>query len=138
MPARVEAMKILLIDDDALLRRTVARMLGHDGHDVMTAPDGATGITVFRRERPDLVITDMVMPVQQGCETILEIRRDDPTVKIIAISGGGRFSGPELLDMARLIGADDAIEKPFRIEELLGRVRALAEAPARTGDPPPP
>jgi len=66
------------------------------------------------------------MPVQQGCETILEIRRDDPAVKILAMSGGGRFSGPELLDTARLLGADDAIEKPFRAEELLRRVRAFA------------
>ena len=119
-------MKILLIDDDVLLRRTVARMLLTDGHEVLTAPDGARGMVSFRHDRPDLVITDMVMPVQQGCETILEIRRDDPAVKILAMSGGGRFSGPELLDTARLLGADDAIEKPFRAEELLRRVRAFA------------
>jgi len=119
-------MKILLIDDDPLLRRTVARMLIADGHEVLTAPDGMRGVAVFHQERPDLVITDMVMPEQQGGETILEIRRDDPEVKIIAISGGGACSADELLDTARLLGADGALEKPFRGDELLRCIRALA------------
>jgi DNA-binding response OmpR family regulator len=81
-----------------------------------------------------MVITDMVMPEQQGCETIIELRRDAPEIKIIAISGGGRYSGPELLDTARLLGADDAIEKPFRAEELLRRVREVGGRPPRPAE----
>lgn len=128
-------MKVLLIDDDVLLRRVVARMLLADGHEVVTAQDGARGLTVFRHEHPDMVITDMVMPVQQGSETILELRRENPAIKIIAISGGGRASGSELLDTARLLGADDVIEKPFRVDELLRHVRELAARAEPDEDP---
>jgi DNA-binding response OmpR family regulator len=118
-------MKILIIDDDVLLRRTVARILTADGHDVVTAPDGSRGMVVFGQERPEIVITDIVMPGQEGIETILALRRTGIPVKIIAISG----HDSEMLETARLIGADDAIEKPFRAHELVNRVRALSAAP---------
>jgi DNA-binding response OmpR family regulator len=118
-------MKILIIDDDVLLRRTVARILVADGHDVVTAPDGSRGIALFHQERPQMVITDIVMPGQEGIETIIALRRTDTPVKIIAISG----HDAEMLETARLIGADDTIEKPFRAHELVSRVRALGEAP---------
>jgi len=122
-------MKILIIDDDVLLRRTVARLLVADGHDVVTAPDGVRGMVVFHQEQPELVITDIVMPGQEGLETIMALRRVGTPVKIIAISG----RDAEMLEMARLIGADDAIQKPFRAHELVSRVRALIEAPYDSG-----
>ena len=112
-------MKILVIDDDVLLRRTLARLLLGDGHEVLTAGDGERGMAIFHRERPEIVITDIMMPGQEGLETILTLRRDEVPVKIIAMSG----SDAEMLDVARLIGADGIIEKPFRAEELLKRVR---------------
>ncbi len=118
-------MKILVIDDDVLLRRAVALTLVADGHDVVTAPDGVRGIELFRREQPDIVITDIVMPRQEGIETIMALRRTGIPVKIIAISG----YDSEMLETARLIGADDAIVKPFRVHELVSRVHALAAAP---------
>jgi DNA-binding response OmpR family regulator len=111
-------MKILVIDDDVLTRRTVARILVDEGYDVWTAPDGARGMTLFHHEQPEIVITDIV-------ETILAIRRSARTVKIIAIAG----HDTEMLETARLIGADDAIEKPFRVNELVDRVRALGATP---------
>lgn len=114
-------MKILVIDDDMLLRRMLTRILHTEGHEVLTAADGTRAMAVFRQEKPDVVITDIVMPEQEGLETILTLRRDDNPVKIIAISG----ADAEMLDVARLIGADDIIEKPFRAEELLSRIRAL-------------
>jgi len=117
-------MKILVIDDDTLLCRTIARILVADGYDVLTAPGGTRGMAMFHQERPEIVITDIVMPEQEGFEIILTLRRDDTPVKIIAISG----ADAEMLDIARLIGADDVIEKPFRAEELLRRVRALCAA----------
>jgi DNA-binding response OmpR family regulator len=73
-----------------------------------------------------MVITDIFMPGQEGIETIFRLRRDDNPVKIIAISG----TDAEMLDTARLIGADDILEKPFRAQELVSRVRALATPPA--------
>ena len=118
-------MKILVIDDDVLLLRMMSRILVADGHDVATASDGERAMALYRDTHPDLVITDIVMPGQEGMETILTLRRDDNPVKIIAISG----MDVEMLDTARLIGADDILEKPFRAHELLSRVRALADAP---------
>jgi|SRR5579872_4158763 DNA-binding response OmpR family regulator len=118
-------MKILVIDDDFLLLRTIAKILVGDGHEVMTASEGSRGMILFRQQNPDLVITDIVMPQQEGLETILTLRRNDNPIKILAMSG----SDTELLETARLIGADDIIEKPFRTQELLSRVRALDERP---------
>ncbi len=116
-------MKILIIDDDVLLRRTAARILVADGHDVFTAPDGLRGMVLFHREGPQIVITDIVMPGQEGIETILALRRTEVPVKIIAISG----HDSEMLETARLLGADDVLAKPFRAHELASRVRALGE-----------
>jgi DNA-binding response OmpR family regulator len=118
-------MKILVIDDDLLLLRTMSRILVADGHEVFTASDGERAMALYREKQPGLVITDIVMPGQEGIETILTLRRDDNPVKIIAISG----MDAEMLDTARLIGADDILEKPFRAQELVNRVRALGEAP---------
>jgi DNA-binding response OmpR family regulator len=118
---RFEPMKILVIDDDVLLCRAITRMLMAEGHDVVTAHDGSRGMKMFRREKPEVVITDTAMADQTGIETIFALRRDDSRVKIIAIAG----ADSEVFETARLIGADDVIEKPFRGHELLARVRAL-------------
>jgi DNA-binding response OmpR family regulator len=114
-------MKILVIDDDVMLLRVMVRILTGDGHEVQSATDGERAMAIYRGMQPDLVITDIVMPGQEGMETILTLRRDDNPVKIIAISG----TDAEMLETARLIGADDVIEKPFRAHELIDRVRAL-------------
>lgn len=105
-------MKILVIDDDLLLLRTITRILVADGHEVLTASESERGMTLFRQKNPELVITDIVMPKQEGLETILTLRRDDSPVKIIAMSG----TDAEMLDIAALIGADAVIEKPFRAQ----------------------
>ena len=118
-------MKILVIDDDVLMLRVMSRILVADGHEVMTANEGERGMALYRRAQPDLVITDIIMPGQEGFETILTLRGDDNPVKIIAISG----TDMEMLETARLIGADDVLVKPFRAHELVNRVRALADAP---------
>jgi CheY-like chemotaxis protein len=119
-------MKILVIDDDLLLLRAIARILASDGHEVLTASDGSRGMMLFQQQRPELVITDIVMPEQEGIETILTLRREDDPVKIIAMSG----RDVEMLETARLIGADDIIEKPFRAADLLARISAVT---GRTG-----
>jgi DNA-binding response OmpR family regulator len=126
--SQVEAMKVLVIDDDELLRGMVAKMLRLDGHEVVAAADGPHGMELFRKEQPALVITDIIMPEREGIETILELRRANPRVKIIAMSGGGRLGEIHVLKMARLLGADDAIEKPFRSQELRDRVQVLVPA----------
>ena len=128
-------MKILLIDDDVMLRRTVARVLQSAGHDVTTAQDGLDGMRMFHKTRPDLVITDIYMPRQEGFETILALRRENPSLGIIAISGGSMTGSREMLDIAGNIGANSILEKPFTMAELLDCVRAFASPAAAAEDP---
>jgi len=114
--------EILIIDDDRQMRRLLIRILKGAGHTVREADNGRSGIELFRRQRPALVISDIVMPDMEGIETIQTLRRDGPTVPIIAISGG---SGPNYLRMSIELGATAALEKPFAADELLALVEQL-------------
>ena len=113
---------ILVIDDEAALRRLVARVLKSAGHTVREAENGRVGLELFRELRPALVITDIVMPDQEGIEAILELRRDAPSIPILAISGGGEGA---YLRMATGLGATEALAKPFGADELLAAVAKL-------------
>lgn len=124
-------MKILVIDDDYFVRYTLARILRANGYEVVTAADGELGMNVFRSTAPDLVITDIIMPNQEGIETIRLMRRERPDSKIIAISGGARIGNLDVLELAQKLGADEVIHKPFDAAELLGRVRKFLAAPAQ-------
>jgi DNA-binding response OmpR family regulator len=126
----VDTMKILVIEDEDQLRRTVAKMLTTVGHEVVEAADGLRGMELFRKEKPDLVITDIVMPNQEGLETIIELRRRCPQIRIIAMSGGfTRDDNLGFLKMARRLGADETIPKPFRAQELRKLVSQLSLVP---------
>ena len=85
--------RILVIDDDPLVRRTMERLLQKSGYEVRLAVDGIEGLRAFRTQRPDLVITDIIMPQKEGLDTIRLLRTWSPDVKIIAISGGSRIRG---------------------------------------------
>lgn len=115
-------MKILVIEDDHLVRFALSKILQRSGYEVVTAGDGKRGMAVFRSEHPDVVVTDIVMPEQEGAETIIMIRHERPEVKIIAISGGARIGNLDYLGMARALGADEVLRKPFEAEELLSRL----------------
>jgi CheY-like chemotaxis protein len=115
--------KILVIDDDAIVRKTIVQILEQDGYQVLSAEDGARGMVLFRSEQPDLVITDIIMPEQEGIQTITEMRRAKPDAKIIVISGSGRIGNIDFLRIAQHLGASDAIAKPFDRDDLLKRVR---------------
>ena len=118
-------MKILVIDDEASVRYTLARILVNGGYEVVTADDGEHGLAVFHKDRPDLVICDLIMPHRDGIETIAQIRRESPAMKIIAMSGGGRGGRTMNVDglaMALETGVNEVLVKPFRAEELLNRV----------------
>jgi CheY-like chemotaxis protein len=116
--------KVLVIDDDEGVRASVSRILASGGHDAVVAVNGLDGIDALIRTRFDVVITDILMPVQEGIETIQRVRELDPEMPIIAISGAFGQDDFSALDDAKLIGADVAIEKPFTVEELL---EAIAE-----------
>src|SRR5579864_1581719 len=126
-------MRILLIDDDKLVLYTLQRVLRGQGHAVRAASDGSVGMQLLRSEPADLVITDIVMPEQEGLETIRQIRRDFPHTKIIAISGGLRQGALDVLSMATSFGADDIIAKPFGPHEVLSRIALLTAEHYDTG-----
>jgi CheY-like chemotaxis protein len=83
--------KILVIDDDVIVRKTIIRLLEDGGYKVLSAEDGLRGMAMFRSEQPDLVITDIITPEQEGIQTITEMRKAKPDAKIIAISGSARI-----------------------------------------------
>src|SRR5665213_86977 len=120
--------KILVIDDDVMVRNTISKVLRHCGFEVIVAEDGVRGLASFRRDRPDLVITDIIMPEKEGIETIIEMRREHPDTKIIAVSGGGRIGNADFLSMATSLGAAAVIAKPFLPEELINQVKSCLAA----------
>ena len=119
--------RLLVIDDDAGVRVTVARILEDESYDVVTAADGARGLEMFVAELPDLVITDILMPGKDGIEVIIEMRRRRPDALIIALSGGGRIGNTGYLEVATMLGATAALGKPFEADELLALVRSALE-----------
>jgi len=92
---------------------------------VLEAADGIEGLEIYRQEPTDLVITDLIMPEKEGIETIIELKRDFPEVKIIAMSGGGRIEPESYLNIAQKLGALQTLTKPFDRKELLEAVHNL-------------
>lgn len=117
--------RILLIDDDETVRYALKQVEERAGHQVEEASDGQVGVEKFEVHKPDLVITDIIMPNQEGIETIIKLRRLAPEVVIIAMSGGGRTGNRDFLTMAEKLGAAKVIAKPFRPKELVEAVAAL-------------
>lgn len=117
--------RVLIVDDDDQVRAVLRRTLEGGGHQVTDAPDGKAGARLYRQQPADLILMDIIMPEQEGLETIQELRRDFPDVKIIAISGGGRGSAANYLVLARKLGADLALEKPISHQDLLRAVDRL-------------
>jgi DNA-binding response OmpR family regulator len=121
---------ILIIDDEPMIRHLAARILDRAGYRTISAANGVQGLACFRRERPVLVITDLIMPEREGIETIRHLRREGD-VPIIAISGGTITGTADFLAMARELGATAILRKPFDPIELLLLVdRCLGDEPA--------
>lgn len=121
------SVRILVIDDDPVVRGMLVEMLRREGYDVDEAEDGRAGMRRFRAQPAALVITDVVMPEQEGLETLMQLRHANPAVLVIAISGGGRVGPDSYLNSARTLGANAILAKPFGREELLEAVnRVLA------------
>ena len=119
--------RILVIDDDATVRLSVKLALEDADHAVQAAADGREGTVLFRKSPADLVITDIFMPEKEGLETIDEIKRLRPQTKIIAISGGGRMAPDDYLMIAKSLGADRSLQKPFDIQHLVEVVAELLD-----------
>ncbi len=116
---------ILVVDDQKGIRDVLRKALIEAGHDVAEAEDGAAALALFRARAFDLVITDIIMPEKAGIETIATMKREQPNLRILAMSGGGRARMMDFLAVAKKTGADAILEKPFRKSELLDRVSKL-------------
>ncbi len=116
---------IIVIDDEVLVRQMLQKMLEVAGYKVVAAENGKVGLKLFTENPADLVITDIVMPEQEGIETIRLLKKVDPKVKFIAISGGGRLDPEGYLLLAKKLGARKTLMKPFKREELLASVKEV-------------
>jgi DNA-binding response OmpR family regulator len=121
---------VLLIDDDDLLRGALIQSLVNAGHKVVEASDGLQGCELARSLPVDIVITDLVMPVQEGVETIMTLRRERPRLPIIAMSGGVTHS-KLYLDIAGKIGAKRMLPKPFLPKALIALIEQVLNEEAQ-------
>jgi len=117
--------RILLADDDPILRATAGAYLADEGHLVSEACDGADALQLLAREPFDLLIVDMLMPDTDGLEVIMQVRRTDQQLPILAISSGGRMDVSSLLRPAAAFGATATMSKPLLRTPLVEMVASL-------------
>jgi len=117
--------KILVIDDDPSILTMLKKMLEKAGHEVDSANNGSEGLDKIECCPPDLLVTDIVMPEKEGIELIFYLRKRNPGLKIIAISGGGRFNYEGYLTSAKFLGADLVFQKPLVHKEFVQAVSDL-------------
>lgn len=116
------AKTILVVDDDALIRRSLAASLGQTGYSVETVATGENAIQSVRRKAPDLVLLDVGLPGMDGIETLRSMRREDPNLPVILVTGRRR----DLDEIVGLeMGADDYVTKPFDMDVLLAHIKAV-------------
>ena len=120
---------ILIVDDDLQIQKLLKQILEKEGHETMVAADGLEAMRKYKQKRPDLLITDIVMPKKEGIELIMELKQLEPDVKIIAMSGGGQVDAETYLAMANKLGAKATIGKPLDRKELLSKVKSALSSP---------
>ena len=116
---------ILVIEDDESVRSIVQLMLVQMGHTAEGAVNGIEGLEKARARPFDLIITDLIMPEKEGIETIQELRKTHPELKIIAMSGGGRVGANDYLPLAKLLGASLTLRKPFDRGQLAAAIKEV-------------
>jgi CheY-like chemotaxis protein len=115
--------RILIIDDESQIRSMLRLMLERVGYEIAEAPDGIEGIRQYRENPADLIITDLIMPNKDGIGMIIDLKKEFPKVKIIAMSGGGVNRPEGYLDGAKKLGATRTLTKPIDREEMLKAVK---------------
>jgi DNA-binding NtrC family response regulator len=111
--------KILIIDDDLMVRDMLLQMMEMEGIDTISAENGKIALNILQNTSVDLIITDIVMPEKDGIETIVAIKKLMPQIPIIAMSGGGKISPEVYLEMAQLLGARYSFTKPIDRKHLV-------------------
>jgi len=118
--------RVLIVDDEAGIRSYLRGVLERQGYEVQEAKDGHEALLLFAEFPADVVVLDIFMPRKEGLETIRELRKVAPRVKIIVITGGWSEVDVDLLDVARKLGAHDALQKPFSSDTLLAAMTRLS------------
>ncbi len=120
---------ILIVDDELVVRNLLMAIVGSGHYEVLEASNGEEALEVCRIEVPDLVVTDLIMPEKNGIDLILTLKKEFPTLPIVAISGGGGITGRyDYLEIADLVGAKCVLKKPFTKAELLDAIAAVLES----------
>jgi CheY-like chemotaxis protein len=127
-PARESAIRVLFVDDDVDFRNAMKVLLKREGYQVEIAQNGSRALELWHARPFDVMVTDLFMPKMDGFETMVALRRESPSLRIIAMSSGGVHCRPDMyLSTAGAAGADAAIRKPFQIEALLEVLNELTK-----------
>ena len=118
---------VLLVEDDKELREMLKMSLLRRSFTVLEAENGKDAITHFKPFLTDLVVTDLIMPEEDGLKVIIKLRELKPSIKIIAISGGGKVGPGSYLNLAKALGADAIYTKPFSINDLILKIEQLLD-----------
>jgi len=116
---------ILVVEDDIDLRGMLKTALERNSFTVFEADNGKEAIAHFKPGVTDVVITDLIMPEEDGLKVIMKIREIKPDIKLVAISGGGKAGPASYLDMAKALGADSVFYKPFSLNDLVVEIKNL-------------
>lgn len=116
---------ILIVEDDGDLREMLKVSLQRKNYTVLEADNGKDALRRFKPHVTDLVITDLIMPEEDGLKVIMKLRELKPSIKIIAISGGGKAGPGSYLNLAKVLGADAIFSKPFSLSEITGKIDSL-------------
>lgn len=130
------APRILLVEDQDTVRQVLRCILEDGGYQVIEARNGAEALPLCRLEKPDLVVTDLLMPDKDGLEIIAELRQVASGLPVLAITGGGHVGAALYLAVAETLGAALVLEKPFAGPVLLQAVATLLTSPPATPDGP--
>lgn len=117
--------KILLVEDDELVRDMLTQLMQRASHEVICAANGEEASECLKREEPDIMVTDIIMPKKSGITLISEVKKSHPNLEVIAISGGGRLDPIGYLDLSETLGASVSFEKPIDNTALLMAIDLL-------------
>ena len=117
--------RILVVDDNLMMRKLIRNIFSNEEYEIEEAENGVEGLEIVRKHDIDLVVTDIIMPVMEGLELIMHLKRDFPNIRIIAISGGK----PYYLYMAKKLGIEGIFTKPLNLQQFLGAVKKFIQFP---------
>jgi DNA-binding response OmpR family regulator len=116
---------VLIVEDEKDLREMLKISLSRKQFTVMEANNGKDAIIHFKPSVTDIVITDLIMPEEDGLKVIMKLKELKPSLKIVAISGGGKAGPGSYLNLAKALGADAVFSKPFSVQEMISRIEEL-------------